>query len=214
MAQILDSAGEVTPASMFLLIHHGLRRDAARYPAAVAALGPADGEAAAELAGSWAFYADMLDRHHRLEDDLIFPLLLAEEPALAGVLARLDAEHHELDVLLAEVARVLPALPEPGGVREGVALFTRLKDLLDAHLDTEEEHLVPVMNERSADGLRLGDRTPPPPPAEALPWIEDGLDPAVAERVFATLPEGLRARLPELRAEYRRRSTFLREHPR
>ena len=96
-----------------------------------------------------------------------------------------------------------------------VTAFERLAAVIDAHLDREEEHLVPVMaagpgpgGPPSEDGPGAGG--PPedgPPggfddPAFQLPWLADGLDPQVVDGLLSVLPPSFREGFPAWQAAY------------
>lgn len=216
----LDDAGRPTPSTLFLTVHHGLRRDAARFGPAVlaAAAPPYDPERLAAVARHWTAYAEVLLEHHRQEDAWAFPQILTAEPALAEVLARLEGEHHALDGLLARLDAAFARLaPDPASAPACAALCRELDDVLAAHLDLEEEHLVAVMDAGhvppppredagagGAGGVVGGASGPfgPIDPAFALPWMVDDLDPSVAAVVMGILPPDLQAAAPDLIAAY------------
>ncbi|MEU7859902.1 hemerythrin domain-containing protein [Nonomuraea sp. NPDC049141] len=83
-------------------------------------------------------FCDALHAHHTGEDDVLFPHLAGAHPELAEVLARLRAEHQVVARLLAQIRE----LPDGGHGAE----LDRLSRELEAHLDYEEEQLVPLLN--------------------------------------------------------------------
>ncbi|MFD1545311.1 hemerythrin domain-containing protein [Nonomuraea guangzhouensis] len=83
-------------------------------------------------------FCDALHAHHTGEDDVLFPHLAGAHPELAEVLARLRAEHQVVARLLARIRE----LPEGGHGAE----LDQLSRELEAHLDYEEEQLVPLLN--------------------------------------------------------------------
>lgn len=97
-------------------------------------------QGAPELREHCLAFCDALHAHHEGEDSVLFPHLDGEHPELAEVLARLRAEHHVVAGLLARV-RALSGAGD--GVREEL---DRLATELEAHLDYEEEQLVPLLN--------------------------------------------------------------------
>ena len=187
-----------TPVTLFLAIHHALRRDAHRFPVALCAAA-GDDERLAAIARHWEEYRTILVHHHDQEDTLLFPQVLAEVPELAEVVAQLAADHHSLDDLLARVDAAFAALP--AGTDACGGLCARLAGVLDRHLDLEEEHLVPVMARGAAGGPGPGGG--PQNPSFTLPWLVDGLSPDVADDLVAAMPAEWQAELPAWQAAYR-----------
>lgn len=116
-------------------LHNGFRHDLAELRAG-AEPGPRLGE-------HCLAFCESLDLHHRGEEDVLFPHLGERHPELAQVLDRLSTEHRT-------VARILAAIRALVRDGEPVAVGTELDRLageLEAHLDYEEEQLVPVLNQ-------------------------------------------------------------------
>ncbi|MET9513565.1 nitroreductase/quinone reductase family protein [Streptomyces sp. NPDC002994] len=89
-------------------------------------------------------FCQSLEFHHRSEDAHVFPGLAREYPHLSAALDRLRDEHvtvarlqEELLALLAGIGRA-----EPERFRSELA---RMTEELNAHLDYEEESLIPVL---------------------------------------------------------------------
>jgi hemerythrin-like domain-containing protein len=105
------------------------------------------GQAAWQLRSFCEHYCQTMNAHKSIEEFRIFPAVLGIAPELAPVVERLTADHLRLgellDVLVAEVA----GLPGPESVwnsaREAVRELTAL---LAAHLDLEEEHVIPQLS--------------------------------------------------------------------
>ncbi|RBQ18305.1 hemerythrin domain-containing protein [Spongiactinospora rosea] len=92
-------------------------------------------------------FCHALHAHHSGEDDVLFPHLNGLHPELAAVLDRLREEHVVVGRLLARI-RALAEAPDAvaGGPAEIRAELDRLAGELEAHLDHEEERLVPLLN--------------------------------------------------------------------
>jgi deazaflavin-dependent oxidoreductase (nitroreductase family) len=78
-----------------------------------------------------------LHYHHTGESTGLFPALLAQHPELADVIAVLQAEHDQIAVLLAELEKLV-----------STDLLDQVDELiaqLNAHLDREEEALLPYL---------------------------------------------------------------------
>lgn len=199
----LGPDGRPTPSTFFLTVHHALRRDAHRFPAAIRA-----GVDPAVVAGHWTRYRAILVGHHDHEDELLFPVVRAAHPELGPVLDALAAEHEALDDVLAEVDSAYAGIATDA--RRAAAAAERLADVVARHLDREEEHLVPVM-ERDGAEATAGAAGPPPDagprdgfddPAFQLPWLTDGLDPGLVEVLLGALPPPLQEAFPGWRAAY------------
>jgi len=193
----LGPDGRPTPTTFFLTVHHALRRDAHRFPAAVRA-----GVDPAAIAGHWSRYRAILVGHHEHEDELLFPAMRSAHPELAGVLDELAADHEALDDLLAEADAAYAAIAVEAGQAAEVA--ERLADVVGRHLDREEEHLAPAMERDGAAGPPpdAGPRDGFDDPAFQLPWLTDGLDPGLVDVLVDLLPPPLQEAFPGWRATY------------
>ncbi|WP_308250569.1 hemerythrin domain-containing protein [Nonomuraea rhizosphaerae] len=85
-------------------------------------------------------FCDALHEHHTGEDAVLFPHLAGTDPELAEVLARLRSEHQVVARLLTRIRELL------AGDAPVAAELDRLSRELEAHLDYEEEQLVPLLN--------------------------------------------------------------------
>ncbi|MEV7808714.1 hemerythrin domain-containing protein [Microbispora sp. NPDC088329] len=97
-------------------------------------------------------FCEALHAHHTGEDEVLFPHLDGLHPELADVLARLRREHRVVGLILARIRALLdgdaPGLDaSDGGDPEIAAELDRLAGELEAHLDYEEERLVPLLNQ-------------------------------------------------------------------
>lgn len=91
-------------------------------------------------------FCESLRFHHDGEEQMLFPALAEQHPHLADTLERLSEQHREVDriregiqALLAEVATA-----DPAAFRADLAGMSRE---LEAHLDEEEDGLLPVLRE-------------------------------------------------------------------
>ncbi len=199
-----DTATTETPISdddltVVRLIHAALRRDLARF---AAALDGATLEAAgvAGLRCQWSVFASQLHDHHAAEDTLVWPALRQRAGTEADtVLAAMTAEHLAIDPALANVDQVFDTTGDrPADANDLRAAIARVRDLLEAHLTHEETEAIPLVRRHltSADldhvaavqrrqaGLR-GAKV-------FLPWILDDAAPADRDRVLGQLPPPLR----------------------
>ncbi|GAA2303707.1 hypothetical protein GCM10010149_61590 [Nonomuraea roseoviolacea subsp. roseoviolacea] len=107
-------------------------------------------------------FCEALHAHHSGEDDVLFPHLDGLHPELAAVLDRLRDEHQVVARLLARIRALVGAGESPEGGADATAEadadvapgpgtdvaeeLERLARELEAHLDYEEEQLVPLLN--------------------------------------------------------------------
>jgi iron-sulfur cluster repair protein YtfE (RIC family) len=78
-----------------------------------------------------ALLATVLHHHHQAEDTVLFPALVARHPGLVVTTDELEAQHTELDAVLA-------------GLPDDLATAGRVRDLLDRHLHQEEQLVLPT----------------------------------------------------------------------
>jgi hypothetical protein len=131
-----------SPGAFLTTVHDTFRRDLALVRAELAAAGPRLG---AQLRLNCLSACHGLHFHHTAEDTHLFPGLGAAHPDLVPVLDRLRAEHDTVATLIGRIEQAVRADGDSGGsvvLAEVDALITEL----EAHLDWEEEQLVPVLN--------------------------------------------------------------------
>jgi hemerythrin-like domain-containing protein len=97
-------------------------------------------------------YTTMLHHHHSLESSALFPAL-AKDGLESSVVARLEAEHDEIAVLIDSFSAAVHNLAdiEPQ-VRDND--LRRLAEALHAHLAYEETHVCPLLALHSGWPLR------------------------------------------------------------
>ncbi|GAA1797399.1 nitroreductase/quinone reductase family protein [Actinomadura chokoriensis] len=131
--------GPESPSAMLVAVHEAFRRELRLIRGEAEASGAGVG---AQLRINCLTLCQGLGNHHMGEDLQMFPLVERRHPELAPVLARLRDEHETVKHLLDELRRVL-------GTGDPASLLTevdRLTAALEAHLDREEEQLVPVLD--------------------------------------------------------------------
>jgi deazaflavin-dependent oxidoreductase (nitroreductase family) len=131
--------GPETPGAMLLAVHGAFRRELALIRDEVAASGASLG---AQLRINCLSLCEGLGNHHLGEDTQLFPPLERRHPGLAPTMARLRREHETVAGLLDELRRALDE-GDPGSL---LAEVERLTAALEAHLDHEEERLVPLLD--------------------------------------------------------------------
>lgn len=86
-------------------------------------------------------FCHALDFHHTSEDAGLFPYLEQQHPHLREFFRRIGEEHRAVAALREELVHALDA-PGAAGFSERVERMSRT---LEAHLDAEEEQLLPVL---------------------------------------------------------------------
>jgi hemerythrin-like domain-containing protein len=220
--------------TVMLAAHEALRRDLtglARAAAGAARSGPAQSEA---VLRGWAVFQRQLHIHHTAEDELVWPALrerLAASDGAQSVLDAMEAEHQQIDPLLAAVSQAMDGARSDGAAQNGgrladtvladtVLADTVLADTVDVltmalhgHLAHEERDALPLIGttltatEWRAVGRRIGLRNLRRAP-EMFAWMLDGATPGQAAAATGQLP-------PPARLLYRTvwRPRFVR-HPR
>jgi hemerythrin-like domain-containing protein len=198
------------------LAHHAFRRDLRRFAAAARSTPVEDAAAWRELAGRWGRFAKILHHHHTVEDEAIWPPLLARvaadgAPGDRETLEAMEAEHDLIDPLLeacAEGFAGMAAAPSPATRDQLAADTATTRDTLAHHLRHEETEALPLVQrhltteewehaeKRAGTGVGLRDL------AFLVPWMADELGPATLERVLAKAGAPMRVLLALTRGRF------------
>jgi hemerythrin-like domain-containing protein len=160
----------MTDTRDMVLVHRVFRREFGLLPLMVRGVADGDVRAAARVARHAREMTDALHHHHHNEDELLWPRLLERAPLDADLVIRMEAQHAALAEILRRVETVLPAWQRTARSRDAGSLadaFTELIAGLGEHLDSEEQHVLPIVA-----------RTITPPE-----WGE------LAQRGFAAMPK-------------------------
>ena len=203
--------------TMYRLIHRGMRNDTARVAAALASMG----EPAARRAGSLArWYDGFLTEfrgHHTIEDDLFIPAISAHVAGLEVVIERIDREHASLNRALESLGQSLAALAAPD-VRwtqargDAVACATEASELLTAHLDFEDDEILPLFERHmSAEEYQALNQAALKHNSFkallfAVPWVVSQTTPEEKTQVLAEAPMPMRLIWRATRGRYARLS--------
>ncbi|SNS55088.1 deazaflavin-dependent oxidoreductase, nitroreductase family [Streptosporangium subroseum] len=130
------------PAGDFLTaIHDAFRRELTLIRGELTASGPNLG---AQLRVNCLTLCQGLHHHHLGENGGLFSSLEKQHPELAPALQRLRQEHEAIARLLTRLQTLISGEgTDPGTL---LAEVDRLTAELEAHLDDEEQHLVPILN--------------------------------------------------------------------
>ncbi|HEX4258050.1 MAG TPA: hemerythrin domain-containing protein [Streptosporangiaceae bacterium] len=184
--------------TVMLAAHEALRRDLTglAHAAAAQATGAGRGDPGRQQAvqRGWAVFQRQLHIHHTAEDELVWPALrdrLAASDTARSVLDAMEAEHQQIDPLLAAVDR---AMSQPGGddgtMADTVDVLTMA---LHGHLAHEERDALPLIGtaltaaEWRAVGRTIGVRNLRQAP-EMFAWMLDGAPPEQAAAAVGQLP--------------------------
>jgi hemerythrin-like domain-containing protein len=133
-----------------LVVHRAFRREFHDLPALIAAVPAADTGRAKVVGEHVKFMAAALHHHHAAEDQLVWPKLQSRAPGYLADLQRMVDEHDEIAAAIDRVESLLaawiesadPALTEQLSIAAG-----ELSTSVDRHLDDEERHAVPIIEE-------------------------------------------------------------------
>ena len=190
-AERLTSTSPDLPPDLYgyAAMHLGMHRDAARLERTLQAT-PSDPGA---LAQWWTQFRDVIVRHHRREDDLIWPALAAADPSFAAEVADMHDDHHELDAAMQRLDLAVGCLPLwESWLDEARAAAAAFRQVLVDHLAREEEvafhrlaqrpQLWAEIEHRIERGIRLRDA------AFEVPWIYDALPPTRVAHLMRRVP--------------------------
>jgi hemerythrin-like domain-containing protein len=185
--------------TVMLAAHEALRRDLtglARAAAGAARSGPAQSEA---VLRGWTVFQRQLHIHHTAEDELVWPALrerLAASDGAQSVLDAMEAEHQQIDPLLAAVSQAMDGA-RPDGVAQNDGRLADTVDVLTmalhGHLAHEERDALPLIGttltatEWRTVGRRIGVRNLRRAP-EMFAWMLDGATPDQAAAATGQLP--------------------------
>jgi hemerythrin-like domain-containing protein len=126
-------------------VHRAFRLATVRLVDATDKLSPA---ALQPIIGSrWGFYTAVLDHHHHIEDDMLFPSLLAVRPDMGTVIDKLMEDHRQLDVSMDAAGAAVSAFQAQAGTASQKAVhdaIVAVRDTFFPHLDVEDARLLPA----------------------------------------------------------------------
>jgi hemerythrin-like domain-containing protein len=184
-------------ATTLLMSHHGLRRDIARFAIALDRIAHGDLARVDAVRQEWQHYHSALRFHHQAEDLNVFPYLLSAHASLASTIEQLSVDHRRLDPLVESGDRAFAKLPK---VEAAARVVTEIMALLDAHLALEEAELIPFLRDVKHFAPSVTDEQARMW-AEGVAWCLHGIAPEVVQRVQATLPQNVKAKLALAREE-------------
>jgi hypothetical protein len=198
------------------VIHHAFRRDLAAFEDAVRATPVGDAATWAALGARWTRFATVLHHHHGVEDEHLWPTLLAKTAGDAGatsMLHAMEAEHERIDPALGSVASGFAAMVEHPCDDHRNALdvhVTSTRAALLAHLAHEETEALPLLQrtltaEENTAFEKAAERAYPLRMIPfLLPWASAGLPDDVRRRIVDGAGPGYGLLLRLFRGRYER----------
>jgi iron-sulfur cluster repair protein YtfE (RIC family) len=179
--------------TIMLGAHEAFRRDLARLARAAAFADLPDPARRASVRAGWEVFKRQLHLHHTAEDTIVWPALrdrLGHSSHALSVLDAMEAEHKEIDPLLAAVDEAFgdPRAASLAGVTDALATS------LSGHLSHEERDGLPLIGvgltaaEWRGVGIKIARRNGLSRAGEMFAWIADEANPEQASAVVGTLP--------------------------
>ena len=187
---------------MMYLMHHAFRRDLDAFASAVRNTPATERCTWKALAARWELFAEVLHKHHSVEDDHIWPELVQlgtlEDIA---VLEAMEAEHGEIDPLLESCAAGFRRLAQRPDEDARAALAVRVcaaRESLRRHLAHEENEAIAILQrlltaerweEMKAEVEKGGSLREA---VRVVPWVGHGVPRENLERVLEGIPTPFR----------------------
>ena len=145
------------------IIHRIFRSQLAEVPALVQEAPPTGAARVGAVADHLGFLLDGLHMHHTTEDDWIWPKLLDRVGLDAPLVRRMEEQHRQIDVSVAEVRAAMSVWrsdPTPATSSALADCVGELLVVLGAHLDEEEQVVVPLIGRHltEAEMQQFGER--------------------------------------------------------
>jgi hemerythrin-like domain-containing protein len=185
--------------TIMLVSHDAFRRDIRRLQDAAATKALDQPDSRKRVLTGWEIFKAQLLIHHEGEDRDLWPRMakgLADSPDSLEMLREVEAEHAEIDPLLAGVeAAMADPLVDNDKLAQAVAA---LADSLDHHLVHEERDALPAvqvaLTEKEWKGFIADQRSNLgfKGASEFFPWVLDDATPQNVEKVTSIMPSPLR----------------------
>jgi hypothetical protein len=128
------------------IVHSALRRDLERARMVLSGSPHPEAEQRRAIAGHLLWMMHFLHGHHTGEDDGLWPLVLAKNPAAADLLDRMDADHKRIAPAITALEQAADAYRRDGAARQRVLdALAGLGEVLLPHLEREEREMMPVV---------------------------------------------------------------------
>lgn len=182
------------------IIHAAVRRDLARFEAALRSFPDGDGDRARRLRRAWATVDRQLHHHHESEDAYVWPYVRGLGVADPALLDAMEGEHQAMAAGLDAVSSALDTLatyPTTARAEAAADVVAETARVTLRHLEHEEDEVMPIINERVdtpewkavEKQLRKGS---PAMSGELFAWLQDGGDPRAIASLAGTVPAPVR----------------------
>jgi len=150
------------------------------------------------IGAQWSFYEAVLHDHHRTEDTIVFPALLAVRPDMDTLVEKLEDEHRQLIPAMDTASAAVTSFEhQPDTVRQKTMLddLIAIRELFFPHLDVEDAQILPAIAESipRKEWERLDKQALKSIPRQHLPKAVGALD-----EIIQGLPEEERPPPPPL----------------
>src|SRR3954447_1074740 len=197
--------------TMNKVIHGAVRRDLARFAAALDSFPEGSKDRAVRLSTAWKFFYGELDQHHHGEHEIAWPALTAVG-VQTSVLDEMDAEHERMAGALAQADLAFTALeqePTETNAKSARAVVADLEQVVAEHFAHEERELEPVYHDKrntpeiKAMGRAFAKRNPLRS-GDFVAWVQNGATPQERAALRESMPPPVVAVLGLLGQRYRR----------
>jgi len=137
------------------IVHDALRRDLQRAAAALSSRPPPHDRQRVAIAVHVRWLMDFLHAHHTGEDQGLWPMVRAHNPAASDMLDQMDADHTRIGPQIDRVAAAAATYQTDtsGAARDALATAVEvLRSVLDPHLQREEDEMMPIVSRSITDG--------------------------------------------------------------
>jgi hypothetical protein len=183
--------------TIMLAAHAAFRRDLTQLARAAAFADLPDPGRRASVQAGWELFKRQLHLHHTAEDAIVWPALrerLGRSDAAQSVLDAMEAEHQQIDPLLAAVDDAFDGARQGHRTDAIAGAADALATSLTSHLAHEERDGLPLIGaaltsaEWRAVGFKIVRKNGLSAGGEMFAWLADGADPDQAAAVIGTLP--------------------------
>lgn len=189
---------DFTPADtrIMTIVHNGLRRDLERVHRALGEWPHPDPVQRAAIVDHLTWMIGFLHKHHRAEDDGLYPVVRKRVPAAAAVLAVMDRDHDTIAVAMVRVERSCRDYAADGTRRDELReAVGELAEVMLPHLEREEAEAMPFVSQcmSNADWVAWDHRFNIDPRSLSERsfdgmWLMDGADEDERDVVRSVLP--------------------------
>ena len=182
--------------SAMRIVHTALRRDYARARTALTRPPYPDDAQRAALCGHLNWMTGFLHRHHESEDNSLYPMVAAANPAAATLIDAMAADHGAVQAALDAVESAVARYAQSADRRAGlIAALDALEEVLLPHLRREEDEMMPVVSRsithaqwEAFNAENYVNAKSKKELGQEGHWLIDGLDPERYDIVVHTVP--------------------------